>query len=120
MSDRAACSAAKCGCGLDVEAMPYERAAATAAMFKALGDPHRVAIVHLIAEAGEPVCVVDIERHLDVAQSTVSYHLKALVDVGILTRESRSRWSFYALRPERLAEVATILAAFASPAPAVP
>lgn len=70
--------------------------------FKALGDPHRVAVVDLLLRSGEPVCVVDIERHLPLAQSTVSYHLKFLVDAGLLDRERRGRWMYYTVEPERL------------------
>lgn len=70
--------------------------------FKALGDPHRVVMVDLLVRAGEPVCVVDIERHLPLAQSTVSYHLKWLIDAGILDRERKGRWMYYTVRPQRL------------------
>lgn len=85
-----------------------------AAGFKALGDPHRVTVVDLLIRAGEPVCVVDIERHVPLAQSTVSYHLKALVDAGVLDRERRGRWSYYTVRPDRLAELAEVLDGYAS------
>lgn len=80
--------------------------------FKALGDPHRVAVVDLLLRAREPVCVVDIERHLPLAQSTVSYHLKNLVDAGVLDRERRGRWMYYTVHPERLEELRLALADF--------
>ncbi len=78
--------------------------------FKALGDPHRVAVIDLLVRAGEPVCVVDIERHLPLAQSTVSYHLKALVEAGVLHRERRGRWMYYSVRPDRLEHLQQALA----------
>ncbi len=87
-------------------------AAGLAAGFKALGDPSRVAVVDLLVRAGEPVCVVDIERHLPLAQSTVSYHLKTLVEAGILDRRARGRWSYYSVRPERLAGLRDALGVF--------
>lgn len=80
--------------------------------FKALGDPHRVAVIDLLLRAAEPVCVVDIERHLPLAQSTVSYHLKSLVDAGVLDRERRGRWMYYTVRPERLHQLREALAGF--------
>lgn len=86
----------------DGEPLPSELAEDLSVGFKALGDPHRVAMVDLLLRAGEPVCVVDIERHLPLAQSTVSYHLKFLVDAGILDRERRGRWMYYTVKPERL------------------
>lgn len=80
--------------------------------FKALGDPHRVAVIDLLLRATEPVCVVDIERHLPLAQSTVSYHLKFLVDAGVLDRERRGRWMYYTVRPERLHQLEEALTRF--------
>ena len=77
--------------------------------FKALGDPHRVAVLHLLTGAGEPVCVVDIERHLPLSQSTVSYHLKTLLDAGVIEREPRGKWSYYSVQSGRLAELTDAL-----------
>ena len=71
---------------------------------RALGDPHRIEIVHLLALAAEPVCVIDLEHHLGLAQSTVSHHLKVLVDAGICDREPCGRWTYYSLRARPLAE----------------
>ena len=87
---------------LRAEPLDAERGADLAAGFKALGDPHRVAILHLLAVAGEPVCVVDVERHVDLAQSTISYHLKALVDAGVITRQRRGKWSYYSIVDDRI------------------
>jgi ArsR family transcriptional regulator len=78
--------------------------------FKALGDPHRVAVIHMLAGAADPVCVVDIERHLPLSQSTVSYHLKTLLDAEVIERERRGRWSYYTIRPERLDQLSRALA----------
>lgn len=70
---------------------------------RALGDANRIEILHLLAVADGPVCVLDFEHHLGVAQSTASHHLKTLVDAGICDREPRGRWAYYRLRPEVLA-----------------
>lgn len=98
------CTLRCCGTGSETELGP-DAATDVATAFKALGDTHRVRVVDLLVRAGEPVCVVDIERHLPLAQSTVSYHLKALVDAGLLDRERRGRWMYYSVRPERLREL---------------
>ena len=84
-----------------------------AAGFKALGDPFRVAIVHLLSAATGPICVVDIERHLPLAQSTVSYHLKFLANAGVIAREKRGKWSYYSLRPERVDRLSEALRSYA-------
>ncbi len=90
---------------LRVEPLDTGRGVDLAAGFKALGDPHRVAILHLLAVTAEPVCVVDVERHIDLAQSTISHHLKTLVEAGIISREPRGKWSYYSIEDERLAEL---------------
>lgn len=114
MDDVATCSPTACGCGLSIEPMDAAAADDLATGYKALGDPHRVSIVHLLAEAADAVCVVDIERHVDLSQSTISYHLKTLLDAGIVSRETRGRWSFYRLRPERLGRLGAALEVMAS------
>jgi ArsR family transcriptional regulator len=80
-----------------------------AGVFRTLADPHRVAILNLLAAAGAPVCVCDLEEHLPVSQPTVSHHLRVLVEGGFLDREERGRWAYYRLRPDRLAEVRAAL-----------
>ncbi|HEY8338679.1 MAG TPA: metalloregulator ArsR/SmtB family transcription factor [Egibacteraceae bacterium] len=100
-----------CCAPLRAPALTAEEAAATAALFKALADPHRVRIVNLLAAAGEAVCVCDLVEHLGISQPTVSHHLRKLVDAGLLTREQRGTWAYYALDREtmrRLADVATL------------
>lgn len=70
---------------------------------RALGDPHRVEILHLLARAQQPVCVLDVEYHLGLAQSTVSHHLKVLVAAGLCEREPRGRWTYYSTRADAVA-----------------
>jgi ArsR family transcriptional regulator, arsenate/arsenite/antimonite-responsive transcriptional repressor len=72
---------------------------ATAALFRALGDPARVRIVNLLASSGEPVCVCDLVDALGLAQPTVSHHLRKLVEAGLLEREERGKWSFFSIEP---------------------
>ena len=71
-------------------------------VFKALADRHRVKILNrLLSADGEAVCVCDFEDLLGLKQSTVSYHLKQLLDAGIVDREKRgsSPISAFAPRP---------------------
>jgi ArsR family transcriptional regulator, arsenate/arsenite/antimonite-responsive transcriptional repressor len=85
-----------------------EQAQTLAEIFKALADPHRVRIVNLLANASEPVCVCEFMPRLDLAQGTISFHLKKLLAAGLLDRQQRGTWAYYSLKPEaldRLAEV---------------
>jgi ArsR family transcriptional regulator, arsenate/arsenite/antimonite-responsive transcriptional repressor len=77
-------------------------------LFKVLADRHRVQILNLLAGADDAVCVCELEPALGLAQPTVSYHLKLLVEAGLLERERRGRFAFYRLVPgalDRLGEL---------------
>lgn len=61
---------------------------------KALAHPARIAILRILANRGECVCG-DLVHALPLAQSTVSQHLKALKDAGLIQGEidgPRSRY----------------------------
>ncbi len=94
--------------------MSAERAAEVAALLKALADPVRLRLLSLIASsrAGE-ACVCDLNAAFDLTQATISHHLKVLHSAGILDREKRGVWVYYAVRPEALSAVANV---FSSPA----
>jgi ArsR family transcriptional regulator len=78
-------------------------------LFKAIADRHRVRILNLLASSDEAVCVCKIMPALGLAQPTVSYHLKLLVEAGLLERERRGRFSFYALAPGALARLGDLV-----------
>ncbi len=104
-------SAAACCVPIARAGMSEEDAAATASLFKALGDPHRVRVVNLLAVTGEPVCICDLTQMLDLSQPTVSFHMKKLVAAGLLEREQRGVWAYYSLRRdvvERLEHVLSL------------
>ena len=82
---------------------------ATAQLFKALSDPHRVRIVNLLANAGEAVCVCDITDLIGLSQPTVSFHLKKLVSSGLLDREKRATWAYYSLNRKALDQLADVV-----------
>lgn len=79
-------------------------------LFKALADRHRVRILNLLASAdGDAVCVCSLTPELGLAQATVSYHLKLLVEAGLLAREQRGRFAFYRIVPGTLARVGQLV-----------
>lgn len=82
---------------------------ATAAVFKALADPHRVRIVNLLANAGEAVCVCEITPILGLSQPTTSFHLKKLVAAGLITREQRGTWAYYAIDRDAVEKLDSVL-----------
>src|ERR1700693_6427951 len=86
-------------CGPDTETLDPGEAEALAARFKAPADPTRVEIVNRLAAADE-VCVCDFVAALDLAQPTVSHHLKVLRDAGLVESSRRGTRAFYRLLPE--------------------
>jgi ArsR family transcriptional regulator len=78
--------------------------------FKALGDPARVRLLSLIAADAEgEACVCDLTDPVGLSQSTVSHHLKQLVEAGLLTREQRGKWAYYRVVQTALDAVADTL-----------
>ena len=75
----------------------------SAALFKAVADPHRLTILATLARAEDEVCVCDFTDGLPLNQPTVSHHLRVLREAGLVTCERRGTWVYY-----RLAEDARV------------
>nr|WP_205709091.1 metalloregulator ArsR/SmtB family transcription factor [Kineococcus siccus] len=77
---------------------------------KALADPARLRLLSLVAahEGGE-ACACDLVASLGLSQPTVSHHLKVLVEAGLLTRDKRGVWAYFALVPQALNALAAVL-----------
>ena len=72
-----------------------------ARVFKALSDPVRLRLLSLIASyAGGEACVCDLTGAFDVAQSTISHHLRVLREAGLVEASRRGTWAYYRLVPE--------------------
>lgn len=85
-------------------------------LLKVLAEPLRWRIVSLLA--AEELCVCHLVEELGVPQPLVSHHLRALRDAGLVATEKWRYWTYYRLRPERLADLAATLASVAAaPAP---
>ena len=71
-----------------------------AEQFKALGDETRLGLMMAVAASEKAeACVCDLTPETGLAQSTVSHHLKLLVDSGLLARSQRGKWAYYSLTP---------------------
>ena len=71
-----------------------------AEQFKALGDQTRLGLMMAVADSDDAeACVCDLTPDTGLAQSTVSHHLKLLVDSGLLERSQRGKWAYYSLTP---------------------
>jgi ArsR family transcriptional regulator len=94
---------------------PMDRVAADtlAVIFKALGDPTRVAIVNRLATA-DSVCVCDLNAAFELSQPTISHHLRILRDAGLVEAERRGTWAYYRLVPDAIEALRDVFAATAS------
>ena len=92
-------------------AMSAPQAEQVAPLLKALADPVRLRLVSLIAASpsGE-ACVCDLNDAFELTQATISHHLKVLHSAGLLDRDKRGVWVYYAVRPAALAAVANLFA----------
>jgi ArsR family transcriptional regulator len=65
--------------------------------------------VNLLAAGEEPVCLCNLIEPVGLAQATVSQHLKRLVEVGLVLREERGKWSYFSLDPDAFEHVAALV-----------
>ena len=100
--------AVSCCAPLSATTLTEEEAGATADLFKVLGDPARVRIVNQIARARGEVCACEINDALDLAQPTVSHHLKKLTEAGLLVREQRGKWAYFSLERDAVEKLAAV------------
>ncbi|WP_342258981.1 metalloregulator ArsR/SmtB family transcription factor [Spiroplasma endosymbiont of Dioctria linearis] len=56
-----------------------------AEIFKTLGDPTRLQIINMICDCGCSKCAQNILDNLNITQPTLSYHMKVLEKVGLIT-----------------------------------
>lgn len=107
--------------------MSNHRTDELATRFRALANPHRLTVFRRLSTCCPPgtVCsledatrlaVGDLGADLDLAPSTVSHHLKELVQAGLVRRERRGRTVECWVEPRVLAE----LASFFAPPNAIP
>lgn len=91
-----------------------------ARQFKVLADPARLRLLSLIAAAPDGAsCACELVEPIGRSQPTVSHHLKALREAGLVESERRGTWIWYRVVPERLGALRAALAAPAEVAAAV-
>lgn len=100
-----------CCAPLAATGLTDDEAEATARLFKALGDSTRVRILNLLLSSDDPVCACDLFPATGLAQPTVSFHLKKLLEAGLIRREERGTWAYYSVDDsamDRLRHVADV------------
>ncbi|MCF4098041.1 ArsR/SmtB family transcription factor [Maritalea mediterranea] len=67
-----------------------------AKLTRALGHPARVAILRYLTQQKTPCCG-DVTTCIDLAQSTVSQHLKVLLEAGLIERKGQGTKNCYSI-----------------------
>ncbi len=102
--------AADCCAPLTRETLSAEQAEDLSRSLKALADPTRLRLISIVAASeDQEACVCDLIEPVGLGQSTVSHHLKILMDAGFLTRSKRGTWAYYRLVPGALDSLSRLL-----------
>ena len=76
--------------------------------FKALSDPTRREILHILRDGAKTAG--EIGSHFDMAAATVSHHLSVLKKAGLVTDDKRGKWIYYEMNLSVLDEITGWLA----------
>jgi ArsR family transcriptional regulator len=83
-------------------------------LLRVLADPLRTQIITLLA--GEQLCTSHLVELTGAKQTNITNHLRAMKAAGLLDTEPCGRFTYYRLRPEPLAALATALGSLAEQA----
>ena len=82
----------------------------SAVLFAALGHPTRITIVELLIK--KEMSVGEISTALDLAQSSASQHLAALLRAGVLVVTPRGTSRLYRVRGPRIGKILELIREF--------
>jgi DNA-binding transcriptional ArsR family regulator len=77
-------------------------------VLKALADPIRIKILHLLKN--RPMCTCEVMVALDLSEPNASHHLNLLERNGIVSSEKMGKWVFYKLNKPELQSLASTIA----------
>jgi ArsR family transcriptional regulator len=84
-----------------------------AAVFKAFCDEKRLHILELLRSGEKCACV--LLEQLDLGQSGLSYHMKILVESGVVESRQEGKWTHYKLSEKGSAYAASLLKELTTP-----
>lgn len=71
--------------------------------FKAFCDPNRLRILNILLQGEQ--CACKIQDNMNVGQSTLSHHMKLLVDSKIVLARKEGKWVHYSLSEQGISDV---------------
>ena len=79
---------------------------------KALSDPYRIMMLEAIKKEKDWMQCSAIVSMFELAQSTVSHHMKQLIDADLVIAEKEGRQTKYRINPEGLSDYVNFLNRF--------
>lgn len=82
-------------------------------VFKVLSEPIRLQILDVLS-CGE-FCACDLLKNLSISQPTLSHHMKALIESGLINAQKRATWMYYSINYESVQKLQQYIDALTMP-----
>lgn len=82
---------------------PFPDGVLKAKLFRGLADPSRLAVLEALRDG--PRCVSEIVAATGLSQPNASAHLACLGECGLVSRERRGKFVYYAIADKRVVKV---------------
>ena len=83
-------------------------------IFKALSDETRLDILEKLTKHELCACELQAAISSNIAQSSLSYHMKILTDAGLILSMREGKWIRYSIDIEKFKQLQTFLSALSS------
>ncbi|KRM96823.1 transcriptional regulator [Liquorilactobacillus aquaticus DSM 21051] len=71
-------------------------------VFFALSDPGRYKIISMLYHVGHEMGCNELNQHVEIDKSTMSYHLRTLREIGITNTRTQGRQKYVSLNKEKI------------------
>lgn len=79
-----------------------------ARVFKAFCDETRLKVLEMLKDGEQCACV--LLEDVEIGQSTLSHHMKILVDSGVVLERKQGKWKYYSISEQGIEQAQILLA----------
>lgn len=97
----------------DVRCGMYSNYEQDAKVFKAFCDENRLKVLERLRSGEKCACV--LMEDIGIGQSALSYHMKILVESGIVSARQEGKWTHYSISPAGSARAMELLGQITTP-----